>query len=70
MNKEEYEQEVMRLAVDIIDEVSDLIEKEYDLKPQPQEDNDNPALLYGETYYHLEETIIQKIKKFLKKNGK
>ena len=55
------------IASEIIDLVCEKIEKIYGLKPKPRTDDggtkvENPALLYGQEYYDLEDEITELIK--------
>jgi len=59
--------EAQRLSADIIDDVCGIIEEIYAIKPKPQEDIENPALICGEAYYELEDVIAEKIRSFAKK---
>ena len=53
------------LASEIIDIVSELIEKHYSIKPKNITEDiiENPALINGTVYYDLESEIADKIKK-------
>ena len=46
-------------AMNIIDSVLDMV---YERKPETQP-KDNKSLIYGESYYHLEQIIVNIIKK-------
>jgi len=55
-----------KLANEIIDRISELIEELYDIKPKCLDINDNiesPALINGIVYYNLEDEIASKIKR-------
>jgi folate-dependent tRNA-U54 methylase TrmFO/GidA len=57
--------EFREFAADVIDEVTEAIEKEYpDLKPKQEflDQCSNAAILYGECYYILEEIIEDQLK--------
>lgn len=61
------------LASEIIDDVSDLIEEHYKIKPKHITDDksiEHPALINGIVYFNLEAEIAGKIKKLVKKLSK
>ena len=58
------------LANDIIDDVSEVIIEEYRIEPMERTDDggnkvENPALLWGEKYYALEDDISERIKEMV-----
>ena len=67
-----------KLASEVIDTVSNYIEDHYgityrDKKTEKESDKDPPeedrALIYGESYYNMEDEIASKIKSLCKKKG-
>ena len=63
----------------IIEEVSEYIEMEYNLKPKPRlakilkearDEGIEPSLIYGEDYYALESSISDKIWKLVNKKAR
>lgn len=46
----------------IIDMLSEYIQHKYDINPGKDEDGDQKALIYGEEYYRIEDTITENIK--------
>lgn len=63
----------------IIEEISEYIELEYNLKPRPRlakilkeakEDGVEPSLIYGEDYYALEASISDKMWKLVNKKAR
>ena len=54
------------LANEIIDEICEIIEEHYQIKPKNITDDEieNPALINGTIYYDLESSIADKIKEF------
>jgi hypothetical protein len=63
------------LANKIIDEVSEMVEKQHpelnlNTETAKKEGIENPAVIVGEDYYNLEESIANEIRNFVKKGVK
>ena len=77
-SKYRLQDEVNLTAQLIIEEISEYIELEYNLKPRPRlakilneakKDGVEPSLIYGEDYYILEESITDKMWKLVNRQA-
>lgn len=78
MKRNNLKEEIELTSQLIIDEISEYIWLEYNLKPRPRlakilkearEDGVEPSLIYGEDYYALESSIADRIGKLVNKKA-